>query len=256
VHDQTQVCIFIGTCSNSCQVLNYTYDQFKELSADLNIPLIAGSNASLPVEYPFDEIFLSDDFSSWKSEIVVQLENCRKTYTHVIFLLDDMYIANYDKKLIKRCCDYALENSLKHMLLRPPEETVWIDLKNICSKMIFNSEFQTLRKGHPYQKSLKPGFWELNHFLECISKSTDIWDFEMQKTEEQSQYPTRTAMTEYHIVEKGLLRNELMSVLNLNFYKNKNLKVNQKSIFSYLYRRIKMKIFGYLFFKIKRALQQ
>ena len=110
--------------------------------------------------------------------------------------------------------------------------------------------------GNPYKTSLKPAIWNVAYLLSCLQKEQNIWRFEETSFNLPSYETTVPVFVEYHLVEKGKLRSELLSFLKLKKSKKITLIENKKYIFDYLIRRMKFKIFGYYIFKLKKIFKK
>ena len=64
---------------------------------------------------------------------------------------------------------------------------------------------------------------------------------------------TISLFAEYHLVEKGLLRTDVMNLLNFKVDTNNQMDENKKSKYNYLMRRVKFKLFGYVPFRLKNV---
>jgi hypothetical protein len=116
-------------------------------------------------------------------------------------------------------------------------------LNDICE---FNEKFK-------YYSSLQVAVWDIDHFLEILSKSKNIWDFESQKIEGSSHYEIKNSVVSYlHSVEKGRWKYYTKLFFKKEFTNSKKGNISRQVekrflnlILVDLIRILKVRIFGY-----------
>ena len=254
MNNDTKVCVFVGSSAKSGAILHYTYPNIKQFAKRLVVDLVLGTNSeAVCAGFHFNQIFKSDDLGSWGNELALQLTMCKKYYTHILFILDDMWIDDLNVNEIAKLIHNDELAEVDHLLLRPHDEALIKNFVRNLSVRFLKVNKRKISGKNPYCKSLKPAVWLISHFLECLLNEADIWRFETTPHKIVSMEVTSSLFAEYHLVEKGLLRTDVMNLLNIKVDTNNQMDENKKSKYNYLMRRVKFKLFGYVSFRLKNV---
>ena len=196
----------------------------------------------------FDDVSIYSGFDSegggWRKELLAQIDKLRLEYDSLILFLDDFYIYDFPSlaeiEKTKTLVNRAIDEGLKYVALNP------LDCGFVES--IFKSRsgsFREIKNTHPYYRSLKVAFWDIEYLYSCLSEDLSIWNFERKRGQVVHFESTSKLLKYCHIVEKGLYRRWLIHYLGINT-KTSSRGINREFLLTFLLKRIRIRIFGYL----------
>jgi hypothetical protein len=202
--------IFIVSCDKTRDVLLHFIKGFNIYWSDNVLPVFLGTNDH-PLPADFEKAtLLSVPKSNWKQETLDQiclLQKKDSSLTHVIVMLDDFILNRIvDNQRILNLINSNEINNIKYLRLKRLEEGIYrIILQFIFTpKQKISEKVFKIRKSHPYFSSLQIAIWDIAYFKSCVSKSENIWQFELQKSLDFDHFSVCNNVFHYrHIVEKG-----------------------------------------------------
>jgi hypothetical protein len=201
--------------------------------------------------------------SNWKQETIDQLtllQEIDPTLTHVLVILDDfIFNSKVDNKRLNRIISSDNFNNIKYLRLKRLEEGLIkkaLQFINIDKNYKVDKIFK-IRKNHPYYSSLQIALWDINYLKSCVLNIDNIWDFELQNSNNFVHYSVLNNIFNYkHIVEKGKWETYASTYCKkyLNYFNPSNREfhpVSLKSIIKNRFVKIKFILFGYFLTRIK-----
>ena len=199
--------------------------------------------------------------SNWKNETLYQINYIRKktNSNNFMIILDDfIFNKNIDFDLIQKLFLRMNELKLKHLLLKPIDDSLLLNfIGNFTKKSILSYlYYKKVRVDHPYFSSLQIAIWDFDHFINTLSTSDDIWNFENQKNYELEHNCLTIPILHYrHIVEKGEwdFFSKSYCLKYISFFEQSNIKFKKldfKILCVNLFKKnIIFPFFGYFFTK-------
>lgn len=240
-----ETCFLIVTHSGNLDVLkgletNFTkhgfriYNGFVLFNDNINRSPIEGFNPLIVKQ------------GDWISEIRQGLNNLKnRGYSRIVLWLDDFYLTRpVDELEFKR----HIENSDSYPYLGLKRQRNSFLLKRDCLNGVckFNEKFK-------YYSSLQVAVWDIDHFLNILAKSCNIWDFELQKIKNYYHYEVENSCVSYlHAVEKGRWKYYTKIFFYQEFNSSKEIKTTREFESSFLrflaidvLRIFKVRLLGY-----------
>jgi hypothetical protein len=252
------------SCDKNHDVLQYclfSLNKFLNLNA-FNV-YIGSNTENLALKNNFPIIYLLSPKSSWKYEVINQILLLKKRepeLTHLLVILDDFII---NKKInthdILEYFELCELKKISYLKLKEPAFTIIAFLRKVIYKIIFRKNIIRINSRHPYYSSLQIAIWEIDHLLDLIKKSTDIWNFESIYIKSKIHYTVLDSQISYkHVIEKGKWdfgsKVYLNSVIGNFNYGNREMIVrsNLKNLITLIKKYIIFSVFGYFFVYLKK----
>jgi hypothetical protein len=195
---------------------------------------------------------------NWKSESLEQINNLLQInpdLTHVILFLDDFILnKNVDSKSLNKLCNEIIFKKIKYLRLKKIEESLFFNFFNSFRKKILLSGISIfrIRRSHPYYSSLQVAIWDINHLIETIKNSENIWNFENLNFKNVNHFSVTNNIFNYkHVVEKGNWEfyAESFCTKYLGYFNKGSRKMNSDTfinVLKLLLKKVKFMFFGYI----------
>lgn len=246
------------SCDKTSDVLTHMLIGFNKYWDDNQFNVFVGVNEN-DLKLNSNKIkTIKSKINNWKSESLEQINHILEInpeLTHVILFLDDFILnKKVDNNALNQICKNVISSNTKYLRLKKIEESLFMNFINkfrkkttISGKSIFK-----IRKSHPYYSSLQVAIWDINHLIETIKNSKNIWDFENIVYSSVDHFSVSDNIFNYrHVVEKGNWEFYAENFCNkyLNYFQKGNRKMNSNTLFNKIklkLKRFKFLIFGYI----------
>jgi len=251
-------CVFVSSSDN-------TFDVFNQVSSSIvknwpidNLDIYVGLNARV-ADKPFCTI--SAPISGWRTELEYQISRLPEKYQFIILVLDDFFFFDrVDYVVLARLVDEMKYRDIDYLRLKSLERSMLGNIVLYFRRVLSgNSDLVKLGRNEPYFASLQVAVWKRAYLSKLLSQTGSIWDFEHTVEVGAEHYATAHNYLRYeHLVEKGKWFRHAPDVLenaNKEYFRERGFD-NSQLKHSKLFNKVKFMIFGYVFFRIRRAIMR
>ena len=222
-------CFVIWSQAKNKEILDITLDSWLKVADALGLKIYVVTD---DVTLNHRKIVYKKD--CWQGEwndALVQLKD--KGYLNIISVLDDFFLTSLPGSLdeIKAVLETYYSNGWKYLSLVPhPNAICTFGYKEL--KIV--DGYSKLDQSWKYRNSLQVSVWNVEHMIELVEQSKNIWFFEDTVSRVESYYSVGKRLLKYrHIVEKGLLNyNSLIytPIKAVSLLKKKKMSFNYRQL--------------------------
>jgi hypothetical protein len=248
-------CLFVSSSDNTFDVFSLVSRGVTENWPMKNLVCYVGLNLKV-AEAPFRTI--AAPVSGWRMELAHQINALPVQFRYVILVLDDfLFFEKVDPVELSRLIELVRARQIDYLRLKPLERSglgkmlLFLDNHKRCGDGIIR-----LSSDEPYYSSLQVAIWDRAHLSKLLQQSGSIWEFEHNMIAGSAHYATLRKVVRYtHLVEKGKWFKHAPRTLGLHATDRFEGRGFEQSLLinSRIYNRIKFFLFGYVFFRFRRA---
>lgn len=253
-------CIFVSSSDN-------TYDVFSLVSGSVAkkwpaeaFDFYVGLNEKI-AKAPFHTI--SAPVSGWRTELEYQISALPEKFRYIILILDDFFFyEKVDPDELARLMDMVRGRHIHYLRLKPLERS-GLGKAIVFLRCLVGGNNQDgiirLTNDEPYYSSLQVAIWDRAHLSNMLTQSGSIWEFEHNVIAGSEHYATTRKFLRYdHLVEKGKWFKHAPETLDYCDPGSFEQRGFEQSLLKHsrIYNRIKFFLFGYAFFRLRRAKMQ
>jgi hypothetical protein len=251
-------CLFISSSDNTFDVLSLVSRSVIKNWPVEGFDVYVGLNRKV-AETPFYTI--AAPVSGWRTELAHQINMLPERFRYVILLLDDFFF--YEKVNpgeLTRLMSLVRERDIDYLRLKPLERSALGKLLLYLSSLKQGDDgIIRLAGDEPYYSSLQVAIWDRVHLSKMLMLNGSIWEFELNAIAGSAHYATVRDFIRYsHLVEKGKWFKHAPATLGVHDMASFERRGFDQGLFKHvrIYTRVKFLVFGYVFFRLRRAMQQ
>jgi len=255
MHD---TCIFVSSSDNTYDVFSLVSRSVAEKWPSEVFDFYVGLNEKI-AKAPFHTV--SAPVSGWRTELGYQINALPEKFRYIILILDDFFFyERVEPDELARLMDMVRGRHIHYLRLKPLERSglgkVLVFLRNLRK----NSDgIIRLDDDEPYYSSLQVAIWDRAYLAKMLNQSGSIWEFEHNMISGSKHYATTRKLLRYdHLVEKGRWFKHAPETLDFRDPESFERRGFEQSLLKHsrIYNRIKFFLFGYVFFRLRRAKMQ
>ncbi len=252
------VCIFVSSSDNTFDVFSLVSGSVAKRWPGEVFDLYVGLNQQI-AKAPFHTI--SAPVSGWCAELEYQINALPEKFRYIILILDDFFFyEKVDTDELVRLIDMVRGRHIHYLRLKLLERSGLGKALIFLRSLRRNSDgIIRLTHDEPYYSSLQVAIWDRAHLSEMLKQDGSIWEFEHKAIAGSRHYAiTRRLLRYNHLIEKGKwFRHapEILDCCDSKEFEQRGFVQNGLKQ-SRIYKRIKFFLFGYAFFRLRRAKMQ
>lgn len=255
MHD---TCVFVSSSDNTYDVFSLVSGNVAEKWPTEAFDFYVGLNEKI-AKAPFHTI--SAPVSGWRTELEYQINALPGKFRYIVLILDDFFFyEKVDPDELARLMDMVRGRHIHYLRLKPLERS-GLGKALIFLRGLGRSSDGIIRiaDDEPYYSSLQVAIWDRSHLSEMLKQSGSIWEFEHNVLAGSKHYATTRKFLRYnHLVEKGKWFRHAPETLGCRDPESFEHRGFEQSLLKHsrIYNRIKFFLFGYVFFRFRRAKMQ
>jgi hypothetical protein len=251
-------CIFISSSDNTHDVFSLVSRSVAEQWPTEAFDIYVGLNEKI-ANVPFHTIMAP--ISGWRPELEYQINALPEKFRYIILILDDFFFyEKVDADELASFIQLVRMKQIHYLRLKPLERSgvgkALIFLRNFGRN---DDDVIRLTVDEPYYSSLQVAIWDRTHLSKMLKQSGSIWEFEHNVIAGSKHYAiTRNFLRYKHLVEKGKWFKHAFETLasrDIESFEHRGFQQSHLK-HSIIINRIKFFLFGYTFFRLRRAKMQ
>lgn len=250
-------CIFVSSSDNTYDVFSLVSRSVAEKWPTEAFDLYVGLNEKI-AKAPFHTI--AAPVSGWRTELEYQINALPEKFHYIILILDDFFFyEKVDMYELERLMDRIRERHIQYLRLKPLERSgLGKAISYLRCLVGRNNQDGIIRLTNDecYYSSLQVAIWDRSHLSKMLKQSGSIWEFEHILIAGSKHYAITQKLLRYnHLVEKGKWFKHAPESLDCCGPECFEHRGFEQSLWKHsrICNRIKFFLFGYAFFRLRRA---